>query len=107
MRRLSDRAAKGDAKAKDRLASVQPFVDELKDANQRMLDFKRASKKDDNPTGESSDSSSEPKPAVDSKKPPEISKVQGAPAGSTIGSFTQGKGWEVKDKSGKVIGHVR
>jgi hypothetical protein len=42
-----------------------------------------------------------------SEKPPAIAEVQGAPAGSTIGAFVGGRGWEVKDKSGKVIGYVR
>jgi hypothetical protein len=32
--------------------------------------------------------------------------VQGAPAGSSIGTLVSGRGWEVKDKSGKVIGYV-
>jgi len=38
---------------------------------------------------------------------PDISKVDGAPAGSTVGKAVAGKGWEVKDKSGKLIGYVQ
>lgn len=38
---------------------------------------------------------------------PDISKIQGAPAGSTIGAFVEGKGWEVKDKNGKLLGHAQ
>jgi hypothetical protein len=44
---------------------------------------------------------------AEAKKPPSISEVQGAPAGSAIGAFVAGRGWEVKDKSGRVIGYVR
>lgn len=36
---------------------------------------------------------------------PDIKQVQGAPAGSTIGRFVPGKGWEVV-KDGKVEGYV-
>lgn len=36
---------------------------------------------------------------------PDLAKV-GAPPGSTLGAQTA-QGWEVKDKSGKVIGHIR
>jgi DNA-binding XRE family transcriptional regulator len=37
---------------------------------------------------------------------PDISGVAGAPEGSTIGAKTA-KGWEVKDKDGKVIGYAQ
>ncbi len=37
---------------------------------------------------------------------PNIAKIEGAPEGSSIGSKTS-KGWEVKDKSGKVIGYAQ
>jgi len=47
-----------------------------------------------------------PKPEAASEKAPSIGDVQGAPAGASIGSRTE-KGWEVKDKSGKLIGYVR
>ena len=40
------------------------------------------------------------------EKAPSIADVQGAPAGSSIGARTE-KGWEVKDKSGKLLGYVR
>lgn len=42
-----------------------------------------------------------------SGRPPSIASVEGAPPGSSIGSFVSGKGWEVKDRSGKVIGYSR
>lgn len=40
-------------------------------------------------------------------KPPTIESVSGAPKGSMIGTFVQGKGYEVKDASGKVIGYAQ
>lgn len=47
-----------------------------------------------------------PKAKAETPKKPSISAVDGAPAGSSIGGYVAGKGWEVKDKSGKLIGHV-
>jgi len=38
---------------------------------------------------------------------PDISKITGAPSGATVGAFVQGKGWEVKDKSGKLLGYAQ
>lgn len=38
---------------------------------------------------------------------PDISKITGAPAGSTIGSFVSGKGWEIKDRSGNLLGYAK
>jgi hypothetical protein len=47
-------------------------------------------------------------PAVPgAQKAPDISTVTGAPKGSTIGSFVQGKGFEVKDKGGNLIGYAQ
>lgn len=40
-------------------------------------------------------------------KPPTLDKVQGAPKGSAIGNFETGKGWQVKDSAGKLIGYVQ
>jgi hypothetical protein len=38
---------------------------------------------------------------------PKISTVAGAPEGSKIGAFVNGKGYQVLDKSGKVIGYAQ
>jgi hypothetical protein len=37
---------------------------------------------------------------------PDISRITGAPSGSSVGNFVQGKGWEIKDRSGKLIGYA-
>ena len=46
-----------------------------------------------------------PVPVV--SKAPNISTVEGAPPGATIGAFVSGKGFEIKDKNGKVVGHAK
>lgn len=38
--------------------------------------------------------------------PPDLSKVQGIPKGSTVGKLTA-KGWEVLDSKGTLIGHIK
>jgi hypothetical protein len=48
-----------------------------------------------------------PTPAPAAPKAPNISTVEGAPPGATIGAFVPGKGFEIKDKSGKVVGHAK
>lgn len=42
-----------------------------------------------------------------STKPPSIASVKGAPSGSFIGPMVAGKGWEIKNSSGKVIGYAK
>ena len=44
--------------------------------------------------------------ATPASAPPNIASVTGAPRGATIGAQTA-KGWEVKDRSGKVIGYAQ
>jgi hypothetical protein len=49
-----------------------------------------------------------PAPSADSTpKPPNISTVTGAPSGASIGTFVAGKGYEVKDKNGRVVGYAQ
>jgi hypothetical protein len=53
-----------------------------------------------------------PKPKTDTSgtaktAKPDISKVEGAPAGSTVGDYVQGKGYKVLDSKGKHIGFVQ
>lgn len=40
------------------------------------------------------------------KTKPDISSVQGAPSGSSVGNYVTGKGWEIKDSKGKLIGYA-
>ena len=50
-----------------------------------------------------------PKPAAAPAIPkaPDISTVAGAPAGSGTGAYVQGKGYEVRDKNGKLLGYAK
>lgn len=41
------------------------------------------------------------------KQPPKPASIPGAPKGHTVGSYVDGKGYEVKDSSGKLIGYAR
>lgn len=50
--------------------------------------------------------SAAPKPAPAADKPPAIGQIKGAPAGAAIGQFVAGRGWEIKDRSGKVVGYA-
>ena len=47
-----------------------------------------------------------PKVGDAEEKAPSIAEVKGAPAGASIGVKTT-KGWEMRDKSGKLLGYVR
>jgi len=47
-----------------------------------------------------------PKVGDAEEKAPSIAEVKGAPPGASIGVKTA-KGWEMKDKSGKLLGYVR
>jgi hypothetical protein len=46
-----------------------------------------------------------PSPSAAAK--PTIQSVKGAPAGATIGNLVEGKGYQVLDRNGKVIGYAR
>lgn len=55
------------------------------------------------------DEKATPKPepgAPKAETPPSLSAVKDAPPGSSIGAKTD-KGWEVKDKNGKLLGYIR
>ena len=38
---------------------------------------------------------------------PDIGSIKGAPAGSAIGAYVQGQGYEIRDKGGKLIGYAK
>jgi hypothetical protein len=49
-----------------------------------------------------------PKPdAAPVPKAPDISTVTGAPAGSGIGAYVKGQGYEIRDKNGKLLGYAQ
>ena len=46
-------------------------------------------------------------PAAEKAPPkPDIATVKGAPSGATVGNFVAGRGHEIKDRTGKVLGYV-
>lgn len=101
LKNLEKRAATN-PKAKEQLESLGEVRKELADARSRLKAWEAkggSEKPAPTPAAE------KPAPAA-AEKAPSISAVQGAPAGSSIGAKTD-KGWEVKDKSGKLLGYVR
>ena len=94
---LERRAASGDKDAASQLNSLAPLRDRLAGARDRLANYKAP--KD----------SGSPAPAARAESPgapPDITKIQGAPSGSTVGAFVPGRGWEVKDRSGKTLGYI-
>lgn len=47
-----------------------------------------------------------PAPAGGGGQAPDISKIKGAPSGSKVGAFVQGKGWEIRGKDGTLLGYA-
>lgn len=41
------------------------------------------------------------------RRAPSIASIEGAPPGASIGSFVEGKGWQIKSKDGKTLGYAR
>jgi hypothetical protein len=77
------------------LEKVQPYVDELNDASSRLKNWKAGAAR------------TEAEPAAEKAPPkPDIASVKGVPSGSSVGNFVAGRGYEVKDRSGKVLGYV-
>lgn len=106
------KAAAGDAKAKEKLEIIQPYLDELDELGTRLKQFKNPPAQPAAPPAAGSSASGAPAAAPAEKAnnnttPPKIDQVKGAPAGSAVGAFVSGKGWEIKDKSGKLIGYTK
>lgn len=100
--RLQKRAAT-DPKAKEKLDGLQSARDAVTAARDRLTAWEAK--------GSASEVAPAPggaaKPAADKAPPkPDIAAVKGVPPGSTVGSFVAGRGYEVKDRTGKVLGYV-
>lgn len=106
LRKAAKDASSMDAR-RDYEARLKEVMDEIQARRKGTSSTPRSGDNGSVKKGGESSASSSAKPAVDSKTPPKIEQVQGAPSGSTIGSFVTGKGWEVRDKSGRVVGHIR
>ena len=93
--RLEKKAAT-DPKAKAKLEDLQETRDQLKSARSKLDQWTAKTAKE------------EEAPAAETAPPkPDLANVKGGvPAGSVVGSYVAGRGWEVKDKSGKVFAYV-
>jgi len=80
--------------AAEKLRKLEPFIADVTVAREELKKWK------------AQPASTSETPAAKAETPPSISAVKDAPAGSSIGTKTD-KGWEVKDKNGKLIGYTR
>lgn len=100
-----DLSRPGREKLKEQRDALASEVTSARDALSKVSD--RLTRRLDD-VESSSKPTAAPKPAAapSDSKPPDIASVQGAPAGAVIGARTD-KGWEVKDKNGKLLGYIR
>ena len=93
--RLEKKAAT-DPIAKAKLVDLKEGRDQLKAARSKLDQWTAKTAKE------------EEAPAAETTPPkPDLANVKGGvPAGSVVGSYVAGRGWEVKDKSGKVFAYV-
>jgi hypothetical protein len=118
--KATDNFSKALGNRKDPIAIESNRLKKLDDENRRQgnptnlqLEYKNQIIRDDAnsmmPSSQQRQVVPPPAPAPTSNAPkgvaPSISSVTGAPAGSKIGAYTP-KGWEVKDKNGKLIGYA-
>jgi len=99
--RSLEKKAVSDPNAKAELEKVQEARDKLATARQRLDSWEAKSPRNTEETAAA--------PATRDNAPPprpDISKVEGVPAGSTVGNYVAGRGYEVKDRAGKVLGYV-
>jgi hypothetical protein len=97
--RLQKRA-ENDPKSKEKLAGLQSARDAVAAARDRLTAWEAKGGNDTAPSGGA-------KPAAEKAPPkPDIASVKGVPSGSSVGNFVAGRGYEVKDRSGKVLGYV-
>jgi hypothetical protein len=80
--------------AAEKLRKLEPFIADVTAARDELKKWK----------AQPVSTSETPPPKAET--PPSISAVKDAPAGSSIGIKTD-KGWEVKDKNGKLLGYTR
>lgn len=100
--RLQKRAAT-DPKSKEKLDGLQSARDAVTAARDRLTAWEAK--------GSTPEATPAPggaaKPAAEKAPPkPDIASIKDAPSGSTVGNFVAGRGYEVKDRTGKVLGYV-
>jgi uncharacterized protein YdcH (DUF465 family) len=102
--RLQKRAATN-PKDKEKLEGLQSARDALAAARDRLMAWEAKGGSDTAPAAPAPSGGA--KPAAEKAPPkPDIASVKGVPSGSSVGNFVAGRGYEVKDRSGKVLGYV-
>jgi hypothetical protein len=102
--RLQKRA-ENDPKSKEKLAGLQSARDAVAAARDRLTAWEAKGGSDTAPAAPAPSGGA--KPAAEKAPPkPDIASVKGVPSGSSVGNFVAGRGYEVKDRSGKVLGYV-
>jgi hypothetical protein len=102
--RLQKRAAT-DPKSKEKLDGLQSARDAVAAARDRLTAWEAKGGSDTAPAAPAPSGGA--KPAAEKAPPkPDIASVKGVPSGSSVGNFVAGRGYEVKDRSGKVLGYV-
>ena len=82
-----------DPKAQERLDGLAPQIEALGKARDRLTVW------------EAKGFSNESSPAPKAEKPPSVSDISGLPPGAASIGLKTVKGWEIKDKNGKLLGH--
>jgi hypothetical protein len=95
---LTIASSRGDTKEVERLKKERDS--EIADARARIYGGQPASTPAPTPTPE-------PKAGGATRTKPNISGIKGAPSGSTVGSYVDGKGWEIRGQDGKLLGYAK
>lgn len=101
MKAVPDYDKEGKTKAKREFEEANRDVIESIQQRSKFLDGSLSKVRDKVGLGDTD----EPRKAE--KQPPKPASIPGAPKGHTVGSYVDGKGYEVKDSSGKLIGYAR
>lgn len=101
MKAVPDYDKEGKAKARKEFEEANRDVIESIQQRSKFLDGSLSKVRDKVGLGDTD----EPRKA--DKQPPKPASIPGAPKGHTVGSYVDGKGYEIKDSSGKLIGHAR
>jgi uncharacterized protein YdcH (DUF465 family) len=102
--RLQKRAATN-PKDKEKLEGLQSARDAVTAARDRLTAWEAKGGSDTAPAAPAPGGGA--KPAAEKAPPkPDIASVKGVPPGSSVGNFVAGRGYEVKDRTGKVLGYV-
>lgn len=92
--------------AAERLAALQPALERWDALRQRQMDLDRNLPEDKRKPTPSASPVKQNDGQSSKRNPPAIASIKGAPSGSSIGSYVDGKGWEVR-ANGKLVGYAK